>query len=83
MEGGTSFSAYLWNFVEGKPIINHYAALTDIPTSTALSEKISRDLKQRGFSFVGPTIIYAYMQSMGMVNDHIVSCFRHPDHAPR
>jgi DNA-3-methyladenine glycosylase I len=79
MESATPFSTYLWNFVEGKPIVNHYAAMTDIPASTALSEKLSHDLKQRGFSFVGPTIIYAYMQAMGMVNDHLVSCFRHPD----
>ncbi|MDR3303266.1 MAG: DNA-3-methyladenine glycosylase I [Treponema sp.] len=78
-EGATSFSAYLWDFVGGEPVVNHYAALAEVPASTELSAKLSDDLKRRGFSFVGPTIVYAYMQAMGMVNDHLVSCFRHPD----
>ena len=76
-----SFDNYLWGFVDGAPIINHWQTMADIPTSTPLSEAMSKDLKKRGFTFVGPTICYAYMQSIGMVNDHIVDCFRHPDHA--
>lgn len=74
-----SFDTYLWNFVDGRSIINHLQNMSDIPTSTKLSEKISRDLKKRGFTFVGPTIIYAYMQSAGLVNDHTIGCFRHTE----
>lgn len=74
-----SFDAYLWNFVNNKPRINNWAATTDVPTSTELSDRISHDLKKRGMSFVGSTIIYAYLQSAGLVNDHIVSCFRYKD----
>jgi len=65
---------YLWSWVDHKPIINQFKKLTEIPTSTSLSEKISKDLKKRGFTFVGPTIIYAYMQAIGMVNDHTTDC---------
>lgn len=72
-----SFSKYIWGFVNGKPIINHYKTLKEIPATTALSDTISKDLKKRGFKFVGPTVVYAHMQATGMVNDHIVSCFRH------
>ena len=69
-----SLSNYLWDFVEGKPIKNHWQSMKMIPANTTLSDTISKDLKKRGFKFVGSTIIYAYMQSMGLVNDHLVSC---------
>jgi DNA-3-methyladenine glycosylase I len=81
MEGPKSFSKWLWNWVDGEPVINHFKTLGEIPASTALSENISRELKKKGFSFVGPTIIYAYLQAAGLVNDHLVDCFRHPDAA--
>ena len=68
------FSNYLWNFVNDKPIINEWQHYTDAPAKTALSETISKDLKQRGFKFVGPTIVYAFMQAVGMVNDHEINC---------
>jgi DNA-3-methyladenine glycosylase I len=69
-----SFSRYIWGFVDGKPIINNFSSLEVIPASTPLSEKISKDLKKRGFKFVGSTIVYAHMQATGMVNDHITDC---------
>jgi len=69
--------AYFWRFVDGRPIQNAWTDLNLIPPRTALSDTISRDLKQRGFKFVGSTIVYAHMQATGMVNDHLVSCFRH------
>ncbi len=69
-----SLDNYLWSFVNYKPIINSWAKHEDVPPNTALSDKISKDLKKRGFNFVGSTIIYAYMQSIGMVNDHLTSC---------
>ena len=72
-----SFDKYVWKYVDGKPIKNNFAKHSDIPTSTALSDKISKDLKKRGFSFVGTTIIYAYLQAVGIVNDHTKNCFRH------
>lgn len=72
-----SFDRYLWDFVDGRPIQNQWQSMAEVPAQTPLSEKISKDLKKRGFSFVGPTIIYAYMQAIGMVNDHVLSCFRH------
>ena len=78
MEGKVSFSKWLWNFVDGEPIINHWRILEEIPNSTDLSERISGELKKMGFSFVGPTIIYAFIQASGLVNDHLISCFRHP-----
>ncbi|NOY22455.1 MAG: DNA-3-methyladenine glycosylase I [Acidobacteria bacterium] len=74
-----SFDRYIWSFVNGSPIQNHFEKDSDIPAKTALSEKISKDLKPRGFSFVGPTIVYAHMQAIGMVNDHLVSCFRYTE----
>lgn len=74
-----SFSNYLWNFVDGEPIINHWKMNIEVPTQTKLSMKISKDLKKRGFTFVGPTIIYSYMQAVGLVNDHILTCFCHPE----
>ncbi len=70
------FSDYIWSFVEGKPTINKWKSAVEIPSSTSESEKMSKDLKKRGFKFVGPTICYAFMQATGMVNDHIESCFR-------
>jgi DNA-3-methyladenine glycosylase I len=72
-----SFSEYYWNWVEGKPIVNHFKTMAEVPAKTALAEKISQDLKKMGMNFVGPTIIYSMMQATGMVNDHLVSCFRH------
>lgn len=74
-----SFSHYLWAYVDNKPIINHLSHSTEAPAFTKLSEKISRDLKKRGMNFVGPTIIYAYMQAVGLVNDHIDCCFKRQD----
>lgn len=74
-EFGT-FDAYLWKWTAGKPIVNRWTAQSQIPTRTELSDAISKDLKARGFSFVGSTIIYSHMQAVGLVNDHLVSCFR-------
>jgi len=74
-----SFSNYIWQFVEGIPIQNQYLSIEEVPPYTPLAEKISKDLKQRGFKFVGPTVIYAHMQATGMVNDHVVSCFRYKE----
>lgn len=73
-----TFAAYLWRFVDGKPLINHWSALSELPAKTALAEALSKDLQKRDFTFVGPTICYAFMQAVGMVNDHTVDCFRHP-----
>lgn len=72
-----SFDKYIWDFVNGKPIRNEWTTLQEIPAKTPLSETLSKDLIKRGFRFVGPTIVYAYMQATGMVNDHLVACFRH------
>lgn len=77
-EFGT-FDGYIWRFVGGQPLINHRQSLRDIPAQTAEAEAMSKDLKKRGFTFVGPTICYAFMQAVGMVNDHTVDCFCHPD----
>lgn len=74
-----SFSDYVWRFTDGVPIQNAWKILAQLPAKTALAETISKDLKQRGFKFVGPTIVYAHMQATGMVNDHLVSCFRHAE----
>ncbi len=71
-----SFANHLWSFVDGRPVRNAREALKDVPAQTPLAERISKDLKRRGFRFVGPTIIYAYLQAVGVVNDHLVSCFR-------
>ena len=70
-----SFNKFIWAYVEGKPIRNEWSDISQIPASTELSDKISKDLKKRGFKFIGSTIIYAYMQSIGMVNDHTTDCF--------
>ena len=72
-----SFDAYVWRFVNGTPIVNAWKTLKDLPPSTPESNAMSRDLRERGFTFVGPTICYAHMQATGMVNDHLVSCFRY------
>jgi len=74
-----SFDKYIWSFVDGEPIQNKWKKLNEIPAQTPLSVKISKDLKKRGFKFVGPTIVYAHMQATGMVNDHLVDCFRHSE----
>lgn len=74
-----SFSNFLWGYVDGRPLVNHWRSQTQVPASTPLSEQLSRDLKRAGFRFVGSTICYAYMQATGMVNDHTLDCFRHPE----
>ncbi len=74
-----SLSSYLWGFVDGTPIQNRWRSIDNVPVSTPISDTLSRDLKRRGFKFVGPTIVYAYMQAIGMVNDHTVNCYRHKD----
>ena len=74
-----SFNSYLWSYVNGKPIQNKWKTLAELPTKTDISDALSKDLKKRGFSFVGSTICYAFMQAIGMVNDHITSCFRHKE----
>jgi len=74
-----SFSKYIWKFVNGKPLKNTYKTLNEVPATTDLSEIISKDLKKRGFKFVGSTVIYAHMQATGMVNDHITTCFRYQE----
>lgn len=74
-----SFARYLWKFVDGSPIQHRRATIGEVPASTPLSISISKDLKKRGFRFVGPTIIYAFMQAVGMVNDHTTDCFRHAE----
>jgi DNA-3-methyladenine glycosylase I len=71
-----SFDAYVWSFVQGKPIQNHWKSLKEVPPTTTISDQLSKDLKKRGMTFVGSTIIYAFMQAIGMVNDHIVTCWR-------
>lgn len=71
-----SFDAYLWDFVDRRTIRNHFTSMNQVPASTPLSDHISKDLKKRGFKFVGSTICYAYMQAVGLVNDHLVGCFR-------
>ncbi|MEH7253726.1 DNA-3-methyladenine glycosylase I [Neobacillus niacini] len=70
-----SFNHYIWSFVDGKPINNHFKDLSEVPATTEISDRLSKDLKKRGFKFVGSTICYAFMQATGMVNDHVKSCF--------
>lgn len=72
-----AFDAYLWSFVDGRPIQNRFSSIDEVPAETDISRGLSRDLRMRGFGFVGPTITYAFMQSAGLVNDHLVGCFRH------
>lgn len=76
-EAHGSFAAYIWDFVDNRPIRNAFRSLAEVPASTALSDRISRDMRQRGFTFFGTTICYAHMQATGMVNDHLVTCPRH------
>ena len=72
-----SFNAFIWRFVDGAPIVNHWQTLAQVPAQTVEAQAMSKDLKKRGFTFVGPTICYAFMQACGMVNDHTVDCFRY------
>ena len=81
MEKGPGFSKLLWDYMDGAPKVNHFKTTKQIPAETPLSKKISKDLAGRGFKFVGPTIVYAFMQAVGMVNDHLVTCHRQPDQA--
>lgn len=74
-----SFSSYIWNFTNGKPLMNKWKNLNEIPATTELSDAISKDLKKRGFKFVGSTVLYAHMQATGMVNDHVMNCFRYSE----
>ena len=76
-ESHGSFSNYLWNFIDGRPIINSFTSLEEIPPRTALSDMISKEMKKRGFQFFGSTIVYAHLQATGLVNDHLISCFRY------
>ncbi len=73
-----AFSDWLWDWVDGEPLVNCPRALSELPVSTPLSERVAKELKRRGFSFVGSTIVYSFMQSAGLVNDHLADCFRHP-----
>jgi DNA-3-methyladenine glycosylase I len=84
-DGGTpgAFDRYLWSFVRGVPVVNAWPTLAEIPAETDASRALSRDLRRGGFSFVGPTIVYAFMQSAGLVNDHVVGCFRYAELAAR
>ena len=77
-EFGT-FDKYIWSFVEGNPIVNHWKSMAEVPATTSVSDKLSKDLKKRGFKFVGSTIMYAYMQACGLVNDHVSDCFRYKE----
>lgn len=76
-DGG--FSRLLWNYLDGNPLQNNWQSMAEVPAETDLSQAISKDLKKRGFKFVGPTIVYAFMQAVGMINDHVVSCPRHEE----
>jgi DNA-3-methyladenine glycosylase I len=78
-ETGPGFSAFLWDFVGGAPVQNRFASMAEVPASTPASEKMSKELKKRGFKFCGPVIVYAFMQATGLVNDHLVACFRHEE----
>jgi DNA-3-methyladenine glycosylase I len=77
METSAGFGPFLWDFVDGSPLVNRYKKMADIPADTELSRVVSKELKSRGFKFCGPTIVYAFMQATGMVNDHLTSCPRH------
>ncbi len=79
MQGDGGFSRFLWQFVDGTPKQNHWAAMAEVPAQTPQSQAMSKALREHGFKFVGPTICYAFMQAVGMVNDHVVDCFRHPE----
>jgi DNA-3-methyladenine glycosylase I len=77
MEKGPGFSKLLWDFLDGRPKVNRFRSIRQVPAETAVSRAMSKELTQRGFKFCGPTITYAFMQAVGMVNDHLVSCYRH------
>ena len=77
MDGGPGFSNFLWDFLDGKPKANNFRSTKQVPAETDLSRRVSKELSARGFKFVGPTIVYAFMQAVGMVNDHLVTCHRH------
>jgi DNA-3-methyladenine glycosylase I len=77
MEKGDGFSRLLWDFVDGKPKVNNFKTTRQVPAETPISRAISKELSTRGFKFCGPTIVYAFMQAVGMVNDHLVTCHRH------
>jgi DNA-3-methyladenine glycosylase I len=77
MEKGPGFSALLWDFVDGKPKVNHFKAPRQVPAETTISRDMSKELARRGFKFCGPTIVYAFMQAVGVVNDHLITCHRH------
>jgi DNA-3-methyladenine glycosylase I len=77
LEAGQSLQSFFWDFVDGQPIQNQFRSMSDVPAQTDLSVKISKALKKLGFNFVGPTIVYAHMQAMGLVNDHLLGCERH------
>ncbi len=79
VEGGTTFSDYLWDYVDGTPKINRFKTLADVPVKTHISDAMSKQLKKDGFKFVGSTIVYAFMQAVGMVNDHVTACPRHKE----
>jgi DNA-3-methyladenine glycosylase I len=79
MEKGPGFSALLWDFLDGKPKVNNFRSIKQVPAETPVSRAMSKDLSSRGFKFVGPTIVYAFMQAVGMVNDHLVTCHRHEE----
>ncbi len=76
VEEFSSFEKYLWQFVDGQVIMNHFSAVEEVPVNTEISDRMSKDLKKRGFTFVGSTICYAYMQAVGLVNDHTTDCFK-------
>jgi DNA-3-methyladenine glycosylase I len=78
-EESGSFADHLWGFVGGKPVQNRWRSIDQVPAKTPLAETVSQDLKARGFTFVGPTIVYAFLQATGVVNDHLVGCFRHAE----
>jgi len=77
MESGQGFSVLLWDFLDGKPKQNRFKSIKQVPAETEISRRMSKELIARGFKFVGPTIVYAFMQAVGMVNDHLVGCHRH------
>jgi DNA-3-methyladenine glycosylase I len=77
LDQGLTLDNYFWNFVDGQPVQNSFTTMSEVPANTVLSDEISKDLKKRGFTFVGSTIVYAFMQASGMVNDHMVGCFRY------
>ncbi|QYZ68997.1 DNA-3-methyladenine glycosylase I [Neotabrizicola shimadae] len=81
IEERTPFSEFLWRHLDGQPLVNHFRSPSEVPIETAVSKQISKELKAQGFTFCGPTIVYAFMQATGMVNDHLVTCHRHPSFA--